>query len=625
MSSLRFFDSRTLFVSLTVALVGCASGGPRGLSADSGAPRRDAAADAGVDVDAAEPPDAEPPKDLGVEVDLALCEDADGDGYPRGAGCPAAMDCDDTNVAVNPGGAEVCNGLDDDCDGSIDEGFGGTVSCGVGACARTAPECADGHTDTCAPGAPGVEACNSLDDDCDGMIDEDFGTATTCGVGACLRTVSSCAGGMTGTCTPGAPSVEACNGLDDDCDGATDEALPALVCGVGACQRTVAACSGGAPQTCVPGAAGAEVCNGVDDDCDSFVDESLPALSCGVGACARSVVACTGGVTQTCTPGTAGIEVCDGIDDDCDSLVDEDLGNLVCGVGACQRTVPACSGGVTVACVAGAAGVEVCNGVDDDCDGTVDDGVCGTSAPSNDTCAGALLLTGASGTRATDTLVGATANTTDCGFSGVEVFYRVDVAVRSLIYLDTLGSSLDTSLSYRGTSCPGAAALCEDDDCSTVQDQLVAVVAAGTHYFAVHTHASYVTPGAFSLRWQVMAAAAGTNTRVTAAGTFAGATSGASGIAPTCGSGGGAENGYHWTQCPGTTHSISANTCTSAFDTLLQLQGPTGNIVCDDDGCGYPASQITAASTSGVGLFQLVVDGYSSTASGTYTLALTSL
>ncbi len=615
-----------------LALGACASGAPGGgvapprdAGSDLSAPG-DAAADA-ADEDAAGE-DAGPPKDdLGLPPDLGLCDDDDGDGYPRGAGCASAMDCDDARADVNPAAAEACNAVDDDCDGSIDEDFGGTVTCGVGACARTAPACADGRTDTCVPGTAGTESCNAIDDDCDGSIDEDFGGATTCGLGACLRTVSACAGGMAVACTPGMPTPEVCNGRDDDCNGLVDEGLPSLVCGTGGCQRTVAACSGGAPQACVPGAPGTEVCNGADDDCDGAVDESLAPLVCGSGACARSVVACVGGVTQPCTPGAPGTEACNGADDDCDGAVDEGLGTRACGTGACARTVEGCVGGAAPACTPGTPGTETCNGVDDDCDAIVDEGVCAPSAPTNDTCAGALLLTGAGGTRTTDTLVGATANTTDCGLSGVEVFYRVDVTARSVVYLDTFGTGFDTSLSYRGTACPGAAVLCEDDDCTTLQDQLVVVVEPGVHYFAVHTRGSFTTPGALSLRWQVLSAARGTNTRISATGSFTGVTSGSSGaLGASCGLGAASsENAYHWTQCPGAARAISADTCTATYDTVLHVRGPTGELACNDDGCGILQSRLTAVAASGVGLFQLVVDGYAggTLPSGAYTLAVT--
>src|SRR5262249_25760309 len=71
------------------------------------------------------------------------------------------------------------------------------------------------------PGSPTAEVCNNIDDDCDGQID-DMGT-TMCGVGACLRSVVTCIAGVTQTCTPGTPGSELCNGIDDDCNGAIDD------------------------------------------------------------------------------------------------------------------------------------------------------------------------------------------------------------------------------------------------------------------------------------------------------------------------------------------------------------------------------------------------------------------
>jgi hypothetical protein len=178
-----------------------------------------------------------------------------------------------------------------------------------------------------------TEVCNGVDDDCDGQVDEDF-APLTCGVGACAVTVPACADGLLQTCEAGAPTVETCNGLDDDCDGDVDEGLADLSCGAGACARTVTACAGGVAQPCVPGTPAAETCDGVDDDCDGEVDEGLAPLSCGVGACARTVPACAGGVAQTCVAGTPTAEICDGLDNDCDGTVDDD--------GICQPPAVMC-------------------------------------------------------------------------------------------------------------------------------------------------------------------------------------------------------------------------------------------------------------------------------------------
>jgi len=117
----------------------------------------------------------------------------------------------------------TCDNVDDDCDGQVDEDLG-TISCGIGACAATAPACVNGAAGTCTPGTPVAEVCDNLDNDCDGTTDEDLGVVS-CGVGACAATAPACVNGTAGTCTPGTPGEEVCNGIDDDCDGTADEGL----------------------------------------------------------------------------------------------------------------------------------------------------------------------------------------------------------------------------------------------------------------------------------------------------------------------------------------------------------------------------------------------------------------
>ena len=151
-------------------------------------------------------------------VDSATCRDDDGDGH-----C-AALDCDDSNLAIHPGAAEACNGIDDDCDDDVDESLG-EGSCGVGACERSVPFCSAGLPQACTPADPTPETCNGIDDDCNGEVDERL-AGMACGEGICMRN-STCNNGQWQTCQPGPAETETCNGLDDDCDGEVDNGFHA--------------------------------------------------------------------------------------------------------------------------------------------------------------------------------------------------------------------------------------------------------------------------------------------------------------------------------------------------------------------------------------------------------------
>src|SRR5262249_14508266 len=152
------------------------------------------------------------------------------------------------------------------------------------------------------------ETCNGVDDNCDGHVDEGCpciegaqqacaaGSIDTVGVGECRPGLQTCKAGAWGDCEGAVvPTAEACDGKDNDCNGIIDDGLGTVVCGVGACRVVVPGCKGGATPTCTPGAPTPEVCNGVDDDCNGVIDDGLGTVSCGMGPCAITVPACAGG------------------------------------------------------------------------------------------------------------------------------------------------------------------------------------------------------------------------------------------------------------------------------------------------------------------------------------------
>ena len=292
------------------------------------------------------------------------------------------------------GAADVCDGKDEDCNGSVDDGIA-QITCGMGVCTVTVDGCANGTVPACVP-LPATSAddktCDGADDDCDGQIDEDCpcindgdtkpcysGSAGTKGVGECKEGTQTCLNNTWGPCVGEIlPATETCNGKDDDCSGQTDENLGQTSCGAGACFVTVDNCVNGVPTPCTPLPPSVESCNGKDDDCNLLIDDGLGMLTCGQGACMVSVPACSGGQPNVCTPGMAMAEQCDGVDNDCDGTVDD--GNPGGGT-SCMTGQPGVCAAGTFNCTAGQLvcnpttppSAETCNAKDDNCNGQIDE------------------------------------------------------------------------------------------------------------------------------------------------------------------------------------------------------------------------------------------------------------
>ncbi len=328
--------------------------------------------------------DSEPDDDDTADVEPDS-EDADGDGFCRGAECEDEElepgDCDDNDAEVNPDHVELCDAKDNDCDDQIDEIFDadgdGYVDANGDGCPlaydSTELDCND-LIATIYPTAP--ELCDGNDNDCNNLIDDGLDEDRD-GFLVCVNDCDDTEASVNPEEIENDPS-HICDGLDNDCNGLVDDGgNGAPWDGIGdefedSDLDGYTGCEGDCDDTNLNiNPDGIEGCDEEDNDCDGLVDEDLDLDEDGWPDAYPNCAAVFGEVDcddtdPTVFPGAP--EICDLDDNNCNGQIDENLDFDNDGFTSCEGDCQPLNSAINP------TATEACDGLDNNCDGTIDNG-----------------------------------------------------------------------------------------------------------------------------------------------------------------------------------------------------------------------------------------------------------
>ena len=255
-------------------------------------------------------------------IDNGISWDSDGDGFNSMTSCLNPTDCDDDNDKVNPQHAEICDGIDNNCDTVIDDfdpvecwtGSEDAILDGTAPCATGTMTCIEGAWTSCQDQVlDELEHCDGIDNDCNGLVDDEPVELASiyqrmCGfndVGICAYGTEYCVAGDIKCFDAVMPENEICNNLDDDCDGTIDEYIfqPCeSLCGPG-----MEVCSNGRWVQCDAVQPSTELCDNIDNDCDGEIDEGCLCVKDDIQVCREDIYDSQGNILNC----GYGMQICD--------------------------------------------------------------------------------------------------------------------------------------------------------------------------------------------------------------------------------------------------------------------------------------------------------------------------